>query len=486
MAEAKRDRTYVAPTDDAVFQILDHTLRTPVIEARDPMVTLVEPEQEPDNFLYNTLSDPKLNAGLANIAEAIPEVVLGTPSENSLVDLGVANVPGVGPAAILAAGGVPGILDVAGAGGAKKAILTGQAAAKKFLGDIFGVYSERGLASEIGKTIIENTSARTRDEVYAEARKLLGEFDISIPEGRTHDPSALSLSRIYNFVKKQAPIEDARVWNEAQRAVKEMEDAEILRQWSELETKRAEQARLAELRKRASEAAARAKDVSARKASRAQKKAGKTAVIEESTATPRFKATLRKKEEIPVNPATKVKASAVLKNSRPNDWEGNGWKSVNHELGENDTFRTSTGSKTYEDLFQAERPDERSKRAGYVLDSLMAHHANLIRPREGARLSGPGEFRRKKHEGTTYDNEMLALSEDIRRNLETGNLPDAPRIEYRDRNVSYTDYDDMRREKRANVIEPFVRYEDGAVESLYDLLFRGKSDKKVTNLIGRH
>lgn len=73
-------------------------------------------KQRPNNWLYNTLSDPRLNAGLETLAGNAADVLLGRESGNNVVDLGVSNIPGIGAASILAAGGMPGIVDVAGAG----------------------------------------------------------------------------------------------------------------------------------------------------------------------------------------------------------------------------------------------------------------------------------------------------------------------------------------------------------------------------------
>ena len=72
--------------------------------------------QAPTNPLYTALADPKLNRGLANLGEAAADVVLGRPSGLAAVDAGLGSVPGVGAAGILAAGGMPGLLDVAGLG----------------------------------------------------------------------------------------------------------------------------------------------------------------------------------------------------------------------------------------------------------------------------------------------------------------------------------------------------------------------------------
>lgn len=76
-------------------------------------------DKKPTNALYRLLSDPQLNRGLENIAEAVPEAVLGRESGNAAVDFGAANIPGIGAGAILAAGGMPGMLDVAGLGEVK-------------------------------------------------------------------------------------------------------------------------------------------------------------------------------------------------------------------------------------------------------------------------------------------------------------------------------------------------------------------------------
>lgn len=75
--------------------------------------------QAPTNPLYTALADPKLNRGLANLGEAAADVVLGRPSGLAAVDAGLGSVPGVGAAGILAAGGMPGLLDVAGMGDVK-------------------------------------------------------------------------------------------------------------------------------------------------------------------------------------------------------------------------------------------------------------------------------------------------------------------------------------------------------------------------------
>lgn len=70
----------------------------------------------PDNWLYNALSDPKLNMGLKTLAGNAADIILGIESGNPVVDLGTSNIPGVGAASILAAGGMPGLVDAVGIG----------------------------------------------------------------------------------------------------------------------------------------------------------------------------------------------------------------------------------------------------------------------------------------------------------------------------------------------------------------------------------
>lgn len=77
----------------------------------------------------NVLTDPHswLNTGLKNLVGNATSVILGEPSGNNVVDMGVSNVPGVGAGAILAAGGMPGILDLTGLGALKNVKNLGKA-----------------------------------------------------------------------------------------------------------------------------------------------------------------------------------------------------------------------------------------------------------------------------------------------------------------------------------------------------------------------
>lgn len=80
----------------------------------------------------NAVTDPDswLNRGLGTILENAADIILGKESGVPAVDYGASNIPGIGAASILAAGGVPGMLDVAGAGELKN-ILKGLKHASK-------------------------------------------------------------------------------------------------------------------------------------------------------------------------------------------------------------------------------------------------------------------------------------------------------------------------------------------------------------------
>lgn len=81
------------------------------------------PGEEVNYEAPGVLMDPDswLNRGLSNLAGNAASVILGEESGNPAVDYGLSNIPGVGAAGILAAGGVPGMVDVAGAGALKNA-----------------------------------------------------------------------------------------------------------------------------------------------------------------------------------------------------------------------------------------------------------------------------------------------------------------------------------------------------------------------------
>lgn len=69
----------------------------------------------------NALTDPEswLNRGIGTLLGNAVDAVFGKESGNPVVDYGASNIPGMGAAAILAAGGMPGLVDVTGIGALK-------------------------------------------------------------------------------------------------------------------------------------------------------------------------------------------------------------------------------------------------------------------------------------------------------------------------------------------------------------------------------
>lgn len=112
------------------------------------------------------IRDPEswLNRGLGTLAGNAADVILGRPSENPVVDLGVSNIPGVGAAAILGAGGQPGLVDAAGMGaffgGLGRIAKTAASEAPKALVSRF-----KGLGALTPKQVAELEAARQRGKV---------------------------------------------------------------------------------------------------------------------------------------------------------------------------------------------------------------------------------------------------------------------------------------------------------------------------------
>lgn len=112
------------------------------------------------------IRDPEswLNRGLGTLAGNAADVILGRPSENPVVDYGVANIPGVGAAAILGAGGQPGLVDAAGMGaffgGLGRIAKTAASEAPKALVSRF-----KGLGTLTPKQVAELEAARQSGKV---------------------------------------------------------------------------------------------------------------------------------------------------------------------------------------------------------------------------------------------------------------------------------------------------------------------------------
>lgn len=112
------------------------------------------------------IRDPEswLNRGLETLAGNAADVILGRPSENPVVDYGVANIPGVGAAAILGAGGQPGLVDAAGLGAFFGGLgRIAKSAAKEAPKSAVAMF--KGLGALTPKQVAELEAARQRGKV---------------------------------------------------------------------------------------------------------------------------------------------------------------------------------------------------------------------------------------------------------------------------------------------------------------------------------
>lgn len=101
--------------DDGVRREAQRLLRE-MYSMRAPELHVPLPSEPVEIREKNVVTDPNswLNRGLNRLAGDAASVILGEPSGNDVVDMGVANVPLAGAGAILAAGGMPGVVDITG------------------------------------------------------------------------------------------------------------------------------------------------------------------------------------------------------------------------------------------------------------------------------------------------------------------------------------------------------------------------------------
>ena len=453
----------------------------------------------------NVLTDPNswLNRGLKNLAGNAASVILGEPSGNNLVDLGAANVPGVGAGAILAAGGTPGILDVVPGAAEARSVVRG--AAKKLPQWLDNV-------NELGRRwILAKTEARENPlDWYKMSRQERKDWMRLNGLNPSNDREVYALDKTiqHNYMK----LQDERVGDLLGRDIAELapekkaytapysvtieppggssriltgpvpeepveEAAKVLVNplTGEVETEAERAARRQALRERA--AATRAmvggKRKSANEAvkkSQAKKKAAE-AEAEKQAVIARNRATIA---EMEAKKAERKAADDAEKAARTK-WSvktpGGTWDASRHQLGENG-FPTGT---TYRELLGEAGDTPENRRAAYVLDSLASVAARTIQPKG---IDNPSlRWKDRQHTKTTYDEAMNRFYDDVEANGRTGNLPDVPGITYESKDIHWGPDRKLRR-----VREPLVLV-DGIKESIYDALFRKKAYSKVNEIL---
>lgn len=455
------------------------------------------------------IMDPEswLNRGLGTLAGNAADVILGRPSENPVVDYGVANIPGVGAAAILGAGGMPGIVDAVGAGALKNLkkipkytldfvteffgekglrnldnaltkypkadkpsvndaveILRGGYGGEKVLplkpyrsenpyrdymklttteefGDDNelqdGVYQylkhlkSNALNSAVAK--MENS----KDIRWPYAKKYLNGILSSLENGNIntaleYQSALVELSHVEKKYLAQMDKQADRFVSNAEKGYANKDDLPALVKVAKFYTEQHPQAddvapfarRINELEISPTqdwETIIRKQELKdARDAEKEAKKAAKKAQEElkkaSSPETPKVEPVAPKEEPVvvpePVAAPEEPVAVPEVPKGGPNRWEENGWtsKDVNPALFEK----------------YGKNLNEKSKRDAFVADSLAKHWANQLMTRPGfaaEEILDNLDRANARHTFTNYDEVSHGFSDDIVRNLNSGNMP---------------------------------------------------------------
>ena len=473
------------------------------------------------------LMDPDswLNRGLSRLAGNAASVIFGEESGNPAVDYGLSNIPGVGAAGILAAGGVPGMVDVAGAGALKNAAKI----PKYTMEFVLKYFGERGLRNldnaltkypKAGKPSVndavylmksglggEQVSAiapystsnalNDIDDAFGKPRGRLSErtheyykqLISDIPQHRKLFDDALRLfetgveendakkimsgyavlsnayfnpdhpdlervlrpnltkSKDFGFTVKLEQVKaDAPETYEQVRRVKELADSPVQDWGSIVKKQEVKDARDAEkLAKKASKQASTPQQAAVAKQAEIEAAETKTAIQE--------------------TPAKEIVPEPVEK------WAG--WNEGN--------------PKFYENF--GENLDRNSRRDMFVMDSLANHWANQLNPQKGfsaARILTGLDRADARHSLTNYDQVSRGFSNDVLKNIESGNMPGQSvqllqRFK-RNRPVPGKTVPTMvlRLDEKPKVfLNPNVWADEAEGPDLYELLFRPRIDRKL-------
>ena len=474
-----------------------------------------KPYKVPDNFLYNVLSNPDLNNGLENLLESVGDVVFGKPSGILAIDMGLSNAPVVGPLSMLATGGVPGLVDVAGAGelrNMKKIPKYTFDFVKEFFGD-------KGLKN------LDNALSRypkadkpsVNDAVYILRNGLGGEQVAATKPYRGTDV----VEDLYNAVGLKelkygdTPQQDMQGWIQSviktaeeeypadlrDRALKEvkaltkaLDDKNLqksalswmwIQQLDQVNSK-ADLALLDRNYKRQHELAESGKffdlfysDIAHRVDPEAAKTFRRYKELENSSTQDWDKiVTAQQRKDAKKGLQEPEEAvREIAEDTRP-EWQKNGWMSKDHPLG--DPYK-------YEDF--GKDLSEESKRDLFVVDSLAKHWANQINTGRlsNKRISDPWSRAEARHGYTNYDEMSRGFSKDVIEAIRNKDKTPGEAVQLKQRfknnspllnkSVATLVLNPSEHPKYISNVRVFPDMAEGA--DLYEALFRTRADEKM-------
>lgn len=475
-----------------------------------------EPYNKPNNVLYNLLSNRQLNTGLGNLGEAAADVVLGKPSDILAVDMGLANIPVAGPASILAAGGMPGLVDVAGMGELRNAKKIPQYT-YKFVKEFFGdeglknldnalsmypkagkpsvndaVYIMRnGIGGESVPAIKPYRSTNTLEDLYnttgwQRVADLTPEQDMAkyiedVLETVKDEPylidkaiteikrlnQALDNNDLQNAVVSQLFLDEI-ISSLAHYTSKEQFESELKRQH-----KLADEGKYLDILYKGASKGPLANKPERVEAMRRMKELEASPVQNwDKLVTDQQRKDAKKAVQKPSEPVVEP-----VEDLRP-EWQKNGWISSEHPL---------TSPYSYEDF--GRNMSEDSKRDLFVVDSLANHWTNMLRTGGlvNKPIGSPWERANARHKYTNYDDVSRGFTQNVLGVMNDKALMPSSAVKLRQqykknlpepgKTTATLILNSMERPRYIDDINVFPDMAEGA--NLYEALFRRKVDAKL-------
>lgn len=477
----------------------------------------------------NVFTDPNswLNRGLEQLGRNAVDAVFGKESGNALVDYGISNIPGVGAGSILAAGGMPGLVDVTGLGALKngkklmkpvKEFIMRNAGEEglhavdnyltKFpkvdklsmadanelltsgkLGQRFSVQFDTGKMAEIADNgfneninkIIAHGDQLLPSDVEA-ARKLQDAFNTAVEKGDIADAANISASYWVAMQRKfggnsgriypgdLTKMESDGVFKKLQREyanVMSDPNKQYMSTSNVPENWSSHKDEFIDEARRMNEYIGAqmhpVQDFNKIEAAQLRRD------IQQAEKAAK-KAAKQPQPQAAPEPVPEPIVEPVpepvpeLPKGGPNKWRENGWKPEEHPVTEPGvSYSMLGGNATDED-----------KRALFVMDSLANEAVSKLIRNNRFKDEWPG-YSKFRHQGTNYDTKSREYGQDVAWNVRTGNLPSNTRSLLLRTSVSSAG------NRLPGQMTGFANGKD-----LYDLLFRKKVDRKINELDNRY